>query len=838
MSVNANNKSVRVLELGLGVATAYAAKLLGDQGADVVKVESKHGQSLRNWGPFPKDKVDLEQSGLFLALNVNKRSICLSPSEDGDAAEQQAESGVMSHELSVKQAAEIQSLLSWADILVHDLPNDQVQLWRVDPATLESEHPALVVLSITPFGRTGPYADYVASELILTNAGGWANLCPGTHTDPELAPLKVFGDQCALMAGISGAMAALATLRDVNSSGCGEYIDLSIQEYVASVLEMGVPAYSYRQEVFARFHQRSLIPWGIFQARDAAVFIVCVEEDQWRRLVAFMGNPEWTEIELFDTHAGRADNQDLVHNFVQEFVAQWDALDLYHAAQEHRICVAPVMEMAQLADNEHLQSRSFFTELPTWPAHEGAGSVRPKAAYLAASVLGNAGRDPIHRPAPYLGEHTDEIWQQLTETSAPQSSVGEAKLPLQGVRVLDMTWAWAGPFCTMNLSHLGAEVIRIESEVRPDLYRRLPVTPKGMEGGLNCSGMFNQWNQGKSSLAVDLSTSEGIEIVKGLVKQSDILVQNFATGVMERLGLSYEKLKQINPGIIVASISGYGQTGPYRGYMGYGPAIPPLTGLAVTTGYVGGDAEEIGLSMPDPTAGITAAWAVVAALQRRSETGLGDHLDVSLWEATGVLNMEAWMQYAFNGTQPKRMGNRSIKMSPHGVFRCQNKGSDDEKMRNSWIAIACQNDAQWQIMAQMIDSELARDSRFLSVSARKQNEDVLEQILGAWVVDKDRWELTSELQAHGIAAFPTLTCRDVVEDPHMKERDFIEYLDHPEVGARAHTGIPWRLKNRNNGVRFPAPCIGADTARHLREILGMKDEEIQRLCEAGVVSVS
>ena len=381
----------------------------------------------------------------------------------------------------------------------------------------------------------------------------------------------------------------------------------------------------------------------------------------------------------------------------------------------------------------------------------------------------------------------------------------------------------------MHLAHLGAEVIRCESSVRPDLYRRGGISnpPDGMQPSLNRAGMFNQWNQGKKSVSVDLSDPRAIEIVKGFVAESDVVVQNFGTGVMDRLGLGYEELKRINPRIILASISGYGQVGPYCEYLAYGPALVPLTGMSTVTGFIGGKPELFGPSIPDPTAGMTAAWAVVSALEHREQTGRGDHLDISLWEATGVLAIEAWMQYAFDGTQPDRMGNRDPWMAPHGCFAC--RGEDE------WVSIACTEDAQWVKLAALIDPALGADERFLTLEARKQNEDALEQIVSEWTAGQDRWEVTWLLQAQGVAAFPSFTTEDIVRDPHLNARGFIERLEHPEVGRRAHVGIPWRLDRRPNGVRMPAPCLGADTDTLLTEILGYDEARIKQLREGGVL---
>ncbi|NKB97196.1 MAG: hypothetical protein GKR90_01665 [Pseudomonadales bacterium] len=797
----ANQKisDLRVLEISTGVAPSYAAKLLADQGADVIKLEPPEGDTMRRWGQTNSDDGK-DLSGYFIALNLNKKSF-VSPFTSSEVLFQ---------------------LLRSVDILVHGLPTNEAENLGIGAAALAKDFPRLVTLSLTPFGRTGPYSNYAATDLTLTNAGGWANLCPATHSDPDLPPLKVTGDQCMLMSAIAGVMTVLAVWRDTQLTGIGEFIDFSMQAYVASVLESGIPAYSYKEEVPTRSNPRSLIPWRIFQAKDAPVFIVCVEQDQWERLVELMGSPDWTQMETFADQPSRQENQDLVHMFVQEFVAEWEAEPLYHAAQAKRICVAPVLNLQQFANSEHLRARGFFTTIQ----QPGRGDIE----VFGSSILGIEGRADTYLPAPQTGEHNDTVISELVaQNDTPtDATLDESRdKPLTGIRVLDLTWAWAGPFCSLNLAHLGAEVIRVESELRADLYRRLPVYPVGIEEGLNCSGMFNQWNQGKSSIAVNLGTEEGISIVKSLVAKSDVVVQNFATGVMDRMGIGYDTLKSIKPDIIVASISGYGQSGPYKDYMGYGPAIPPLTGLSAGTGFIGGRPEEIGLSMPDPTAGITAAYAITSALIKRDQTGVGDHLDISLWEATAVLNMEAWMDFAQHGTQAERMGNRHRNMSPHGVFKC---AGDDH-----WISIACRNDEEWRALAGLMDENLQVDATYKTLEERRANEDTLEALIATWTATQNRWDLTTLLQEKGIPAFPTLSVQDIVEDPHFREQEFIETIDHPEVGARAHAGIPWRLHRRQNGVISAAPCLGADTDTVLASVLEMSDEQRAKLYQQGTI---
>jgi len=297
---------------------------------------------------------------------------------------------------------------------------------------------------------------------------------------------------------------------------------------------------------------------------------------------------------------------------------------------------------------------------------------------------------------------------------------------------------------------------------------------------------------------------------------------------MERLGLGYDELKKLKPDIIVASISGYGHTGPQRNYMAYGPAIAPLTGLSSLTGYVDGPPQEVGISYGDPNAGINAAVAICAALAARQRTGHGQYIDVSLWEAVAALLPDGWMDYAMNGTQPPRQGNRDPWMAPHNCFRCTGK--------DEWVTIACGTEEEWHALCRAIEQpRLATDKRFLSVSDRKAHEDELEKILTEWTKSRDKWEVTRILQAGGVAAFPSMNCKDIAEDLHLNAREFFARLPHPEVGVRIHTGIPWLLRNAPNGVQAPAPLLGQHTTQVMRELLKYSEQEIAKLKEDRVL---
>jgi len=256
--------------------------------------------------------------------------------------------------------------------------------------------------------------------------------------------------------------------------------------------------------------------------------------------------------------------------------------------------------------------------------------------------------------------------------------------PLAGVRVADFSWVWAGPFCSMQLAHLGAEVIRMESMRRVDVLRFLPPFADG-QAGPNRSGYFNQYNQGKRSVSLDLTTDEGKEIAKRVVAVSDVAVENFAGGVIDRLGLGYDVLSEVKPDIVMISMSGYGLNGPDSSFVSYGPAQVPLAGMSSLTGYAGWQPMHVGMSYGDPNAGRHAAFAVLAALFYRKRTGEGQYIDMSQWESSMAVIGEGIMDYTMNGTQPPRDGNRDPFMAPHGIFQCQ--GED------VWLSIACATDS-------------------------------------------------------------------------------------------------------------------------------------------------
>jgi benzylsuccinate CoA-transferase BbsF subunit len=402
------------------------------------------------------------------------------------------------------------------------------------------------------------------------------------------------------------------------------------------------------------------------------------------------------------------------------------------------------------------------------------------------------------------------------------------KSPLDGIRVADFCWAWAGPYGALQLAHLGAEVIRIESNTRMCPSRQIPPWAEN-ERGINRAGYFNQYNQGKRSLTLDLKKPEGLTLAKQLIAKSDIVIENFAAGIMDKMGLGYEVLRAVKPDIIMISLSGYGATGPEKGYVSYGPPQVALSGMSSLTGYQDGPPRQAGFSYGDPNGGVHGTFAVMCALLHRAKTGEGQYIDLSQREACVMLLPEALMDYAMNGTQPSRSGNRDPYMAPHGVFRC--RGED------RWVSIAVRNDDEWRRMCKVMGrAEQATDPRFAVLAARKENEDALEQTVTAWTQERSADEVTRSLQQVGIAAYPSLDGKDMLANPHVTARGFFVELEHPEVGKRRHLGIPWKMSRTPCEVRRPAPCLGQDTEYVLEEILGLNHAEIASLKKREVLA--
>jgi benzylsuccinate CoA-transferase BbsF subunit len=412
-----------------------------------------------------------------------------------------------------------------------------------------------------------------------------------------------------------------------------------------------------------------------------------------------------------------------------------------------------------------------------------------------------------------------------------------AKPPLSGIRVCDFTWVWAGPYCTLQLAHLGAEVIRIETKTRPCVTRMLPPWPDAVFDSIDKSGYFNQYNQGKKSLSLNFKHPEAREAAWRLIKQSDVVINNFAAGVLDKMGFGYEAVKKVNPNVVMITLSGYGDTGPESHYVSYGPAQVPLSGLSALTGYKGFPPMHAGFSYADPNAGVHGAFAVISALFHRAKTGEGQYMDMSQWECAIDVLAEGVLEYTMNGREPERVGNRDPQMAPHGNFKCLDLPEKIlDQIVDQWVSIICADDAEWARLAGAIGKpELANDSRFATLAARKRNEDALEAIVSEWTVTRKVADVVTAIQAAGVAAGACADAKYLSEDPNLNERGYFVYREHPKVGVRQHCGIPWRMSGTPCEVKTAAPVLGQHTNEVMTGLLGYSAAEVEAMRAKGAL---
>ncbi len=808
---------IRVVECGDGIAAAFATKLMALLGARVIKVEPPEGDRTRFRGPFFDDRIDPGASGLFLYLNADK-------------------SGVRLDLRAAPDRTELDTLLDHADILIHNIPPSERAPLRMESTAIHAAHPDLIVTGISAYGDCGPRSGWRAYELNVIHAGGVAALAPLCSKRPDLPPLKLYGHQAEFQAANHAAFASMAAWFHRMRGGPGQVIEVSAQECLVAMLELSLLFYTYMGLRTSRLGGRLLGPWRMFDCRNGKLLLACVEEHQWQSLVKLMGEPEWAREEIFKDRLSRGRHSDALALLMQDWFSQWDVTELFHVCQQRRIPAAPVNRMADIFTDQHLRERNFFSSLP---APDGMRRVEPASMPFKSSAMGWR----MARPAPRLGQDNAELLLHTPSSrretrfslsssdpaSSRQVQSESSRGPLAGIRVLDFSWIWQGPFCTLQLAHLGAEVIRIESAKKPEINRLIPPFADG-KAGVNRAGSFNQWNQGKRSILLDFSQPAAVEVALALVQHCDLVVENFAPGVISRMGLGYEKLRQVKPDTIMLSLSGYGQSGPYSRYVSYGGLLGAQSGLFSVSGYRTGEAGETGITYGDPNSGALAVFAAIAGLIHRARTGRGQYIDVSLWEALEMVMPEAWLQYTMNRREPDVTANRDRWMAPHNCYK--SKGDSEE-----WVTIAVGNEAEWSSLCSAIGQPaLARDQRFASPALRKQHEDELDEIITRWTVERDRWEAAELLQSAGVAAMPTLTNKDLALDPHLRQRGFLVELEHPEVGKRTHAGVPWTMSATPCKVRGPAPVLGADTDQVLSSLLGFSGEKIAALRRDGVVA--
>lgn len=402
-----------------------------------------------------------------------------------------------------------------------------------------------------------------------------------------------------------------------------------------------------------------------------------------------------------------------------------------------------------------------------------------------------------------------------------------SSLPLNGVRVLGMTQAWAGPFATQLLADMGAEVIKVEAATRPDVLRLSMLLGETDTPSYENGPWFHTVNRNTLSISVLIDTQEGRDIFRELAARSDVVLDNFSARVMPNLGFGYDELRMLKPDIIVVSMPAFGRGGPYESFVGYGEMMEAIGGLTALTGYAGEGPLRTGTAIVDALTSLNAAIAVMAALLRRADTGQGQLIDVSHFESCSRVLGEELLAVQRTGAQPPVIGNRDLVRAPQGCYPCT---GDDE-----WLVISVETDEQWAALAHLVGGGDLMGADLATVEGRRRQHDWIDHVLARWSAGLGKYEAMERCQAVGVPAGAVLKASDLVGDPHLIARHFFEETDHPVVGRETLPGLNFKLSKTPGGIRIPAPLFGQHTDEILRSTLGKSDEEIEWLRAQGIV---
>lgn len=779
-----SDTAIRVVELP-GPFVRSAGRMLIGLGCEVVLVEPPGGDDTRR---------DLD--GLSYAhWHAGKKSVVLDLDESGDRAA-------------------FDRLLSWADVVLDG---------RAPGAPPVRAHPDLVVVSVTPFGSTGPRSHWAGTDLTVAALGG----SMAQVGDPDGPPLLLPEGQAEQVAGVNAAIGAILGVLARRRGHGGQAVDVSAQDCVAAALEAGALAYLHEDRVPPRPGRvHPLVPHGLFDTADGQVGGgLGGSPRMWDALVAWLtemgveedlADPRWNDPRI------RKREQKHVFEVLNRILATWTKDEFAAAAQDHRLPWAAVDRPEDIVRNPQLNDRDFFVDLDT-----ERGTVRDVGFAFAFPEGRRIGRLDV-RP---VGADRSFADAPPARTTAPKTGT-RGPSALSGVRVLDLTWVLAGPYCTRILADHGADVIKVESAGRPDPTRFAPFMhlSRGPNDDPNTSGYFNDVNRNKRSITLDTRSPEGLAVLRDLIAESDVVVENFSASVMERMGLGYAELDALRPGIVYVSMSGMGHTGPRKDWVSYADIVSAGSGLTALTGWSPDDVVGVIYGHGDIVAGLQAALATVAALEHRERTGHGQHIDLSQLEAMVAHMGTSVIGVTGAGRASEPIGNAHRTYAPHGVHRCL---GDD-----SWCAVAVRDDVEWTALCRVIGrDDWAEDPALRTATARRERDDEVRTAIESWTRVRPVAMVQQTLQDAGVPAGAVQNGRDLVEhDDHLRHRGFYVAATHPTVGEFLHEGVPIRPSTTPGGVRRAAPMLGGDTDAVLGGVLGCPPSRIDALRTAGILS--
>jgi crotonobetainyl-CoA:carnitine CoA-transferase CaiB-like acyl-CoA transferase len=781
-------ENIRVLDCTDCIAGQFCGRMLADYGADVTLIEPPAGTATRRAAPFAPN--DPSKSLLFHHLNTGKHSVSLdraSPHSQQRLAELSAD----------------------ADVAIVDTIADRDALTAANPHT--------VVAFISPFGADGPYANWRGTEMIYQALAGIMR----RNGRPDRPPLYGCGDRASYGAGVAAYIAILAALHARETIGIGQLVSVDIAETTASMANPFVTQYLYNGMEEPRGRA---IPLARLRCRDGWIGF-WLHVHLWPALCDALEAPDLLNDPRFAQGKARLDNWPALEALIQAMVANQSATDLLARLQHRKIVAAPIPRLSALRDDPHLAARHYWDGVST---PSGIGPVLGPQFRFSATPRILRGGPPALGDAPPAARTSPP-----TRTTAPPPATG----PLTGIRVVELTTAWAGPMAGRILAFLGAEVIHVEAADRLDSWRmhkqvfnphRYPPDGAG-DRPWNRAVQFNSQNENKLSLTLDTKKPGGLATLRRLIAKSDVVLCNFTAGTLTRMGVGYDQLCDLHPGIIVAEMPAFGTGGPMSHATAIGPSMEMAAGMAGMIGYKGGPPEVSGPTYPDPIGAYHGAAAVLTALIHLQRTGQGQHVEIPQVEAAMHYIGEHILAALLTGNNPEPDGNRVPHAAPHGAFPAA--GNDE------WVAIAITNDAKWQTLCRIIgDPALAGDPRYATHENRLRNQDALEASVAAWTRQHDKHATAEALQAAGVPAAPVNGGKDGAHSPYLAARGWFKQLDHPEVGRIAHEGLPFHFSLTPGTQRSAAPCLGQHTTQILSGIVGLSDTDIAELARAGTTS--
>lgn len=808
----------RVLDL-TDESGALCGKMLADLGADVLLIEPPEGGRARRVPPYI-DREGAKASLYFEAFNANKRGATIDPATPSGR----------------NRLAE---LCAGADFVLASGRAGGLEAWNLSPERLLQLNPNLVVTLQSPFGRRGPYASFQGSDLVLAALSGLLNLTG----DPDRPPVRVGPVYQSLFhAASEAAVASLAGHFRRQQTGKGVIVDVpallsSTWATMTIIMSVALEDIEPRRVGTARRRSGVVMP-AVFPCKDGHVVLDILgghiggpsNRALWRWMQAEgMASPDlatkdwdaWDFAEFARDLTGAQRLVDRISGEAARFLLTHTKVELFDRAVKDGILLAPANSAADLVHSPQLAARDFFWRPRGLPWGE--------AVYPGA--FAKMSKTPIvfRQPAPPRTGKAPAVEWPRRERTTPASGSEQAALPFAGLKVADFTWVAAGPTFTQYLSNYGATVVRVETPGKPDSLRTgAPFA--GRRPGINRGGFFARVNTGKLGLALNLSKPEGRALARRLIDWADIVAESFTPGTMKKWGLDYETIAQNRPDLVMISSCIMGQSGPYARYGGFGSLAAALCGVNAASGWADrGPGSAFG-AYTDTIVPRFAAAALLAAIDHQRRTGQGQYIDVSQFEASAQFAATAILEYSLLDQDVQRRGNASRAVAPHGVYPV---AGDDR-----WIAIVCRDDVEWQFLCHVLGNPpWAAEPGFATLSGRMASIDRLEVLLARETCGWDGGPLMQALQAAGVPAGVVQTARDLLHDPQITALEYVQWLDHPEMGAVPFEGSRFMLDGEVARLTR-SPLLGEHSEEVLRKILGLDDEAVAQAVMSGAVELT